>query len=123
MAIPIRTIDHVVVMAADIEKSIVFYCDVLGGKPRYLQPFRDGKFPVLAVELGGAVVNLQRLDEPEHLALHGDVEGGRRFVGDDQLGLAGKGDGDQHALAHAAGQLVRVLPQHALGRADMDVVQ
>ena len=39
----------------------------------------------------------------EDLRLHGDVERRRRLVGDQELGLAGKRDGDGHALAHAAG--------------------
>ncbi len=67
MALQIRTIDHVVVMAADMERSIKFYCDTLGGRVRYLQRFRDGKLPSLPIELGGAVVNLQRLDEPAYI--------------------------------------------------------
>ena len=67
MAIPIRTIDHVVVMAADIDRAITFYCDVLGGRARYLQRFRDGRLSSLPIEMGGAVVNLQRLDEPAYI--------------------------------------------------------
>ena len=67
MSIPIRTIDHIVVMAADMERSIDFYCNLLGGTPRFLQQFRDGKLPVLSVELGGAVVNLQYLTKPAYI--------------------------------------------------------
>ncbi|MBV37632.1 MAG: bleomycin resistance protein [Rhodospirillaceae bacterium] len=67
MALRIRTIDHAVVMAADMERSIKFYCDTLGGRPRYLQRFRDGGLPVLPIELGGAVMNLQYLDKPAYL--------------------------------------------------------
>ena len=47
----------------------------------------------------------------EDLRLHGHVERGRRFVRDEQLGIAREGAGDHRALAHAAGQLVRILPQ------------
>ncbi len=67
MTLPIRTIDHVVVMAADMERSIAFYCGLLGGKARYLERFRDGRLPVLPIELGGAVVNLQYLEKPAYL--------------------------------------------------------
>jgi catechol 2,3-dioxygenase-like lactoylglutathione lyase family enzyme len=67
MTLQIRTIDHVVVMAADMERSIRFYCDTLGGRARYLQRFRDGKLPALPIELGGAVVNLQYLDKPAYI--------------------------------------------------------
>jgi hypothetical protein len=43
----------------------------------------------------------------EDLALHDDVERGGRLVHDQELGLEGQGHGDDHALAHAAGELVR----------------
>ena len=67
MTLKIRTIDHAVVMASDMERSIAFYCDTLGGRARYLQRFQAGKLPVLPIELGGAVINLQYLDEPAYL--------------------------------------------------------
>ena len=41
-----------------------------------------------------------------HPPLDDDVEGARRLVGDDQLGPHADGDGDAHALLHAAAQLV-----------------
>ena len=40
--------------------------------------------------------------------LDGDVERGGGFVGDDEAGAGGEGHGDQHALAHAAGELMGV---------------
>ena len=43
--------------------------------------------------------------------LDGDVERGRRLVRDDEPRPAGKGHRDEHALAHAARNLVRVLAQ------------
>ena len=49
--------------------------------------------------------------------MHGDVERGGRLVGDDQARIAGKRHGDQHALAHAAGQLMRILRQQLARRA------
>ena len=52
----------------------------------------------------------------EDLRLHGDVEGGGGLVGEQQRGAAGQRHGDHDALAHAAGQLVRVLVE-ALARA------
>ena len=50
----------------------------------------------------------QAVDEVEDLRLHGDVERGRRLVGDEQLRIAGERHGDHHALALAAGELVRI---------------
>ena len=49
------------------------------------------------------------LDELEDLRLDRDVERGRRLVGDQQLRLAGQRHGDHHALAHAAGEAVRIF--------------
>src|SRR5262249_42768364 len=56
----------------------------------------------------------QFAEEVDHLCLDGDVQGGDRFVGDDELRLDGEGSGDAHALTLAAGQLVGV----GLGDAD-----
>ena len=56
----------------------------------------------------------------EDLRLHRHVERRGRLVGEQQLGAAGQGDGDHHALAHAARQLVGVLRQAPLGLGDAD---
>ena len=62
---------------------------------------------------------LQLADQLQDLGLHGDVERGGRLVGDQQLGTVGDRDGDHHALALAAGQLVRILlePRLRVGNA------
>jgi len=60
------------------------------------------------------------LHQLEDLRLDGDVERRRRLVGNEQLGIAGKADRDHHALAHAAGKLVWVLLEPALGVGDAD---
>ena len=51
-----------------------------------------------------------RGEQVEDLLLHGDVERGGRLVGDDQRGRAHQAHADHGPLAHAAGELVRVLP-------------
>ena len=61
------------------------------------------------------------LEELEDLRLDHDVERGRRLVADDDRRIAGEGHRDHRALAHAAGQLVRVRAG-ALAR-DADEVQ
>ena len=48
-------------------------------------------------------------EEVENLRLNRDVQCGRRLVGDDERRLAGDRHGDEHPLAHAARQLVRVV--------------
>ena len=52
-----------------------------------------------------AVADLQALDQVEDLGLGGDVERGRRLVGDQHLRVAGERHGDHRALPHAAGEL------------------
>ncbi len=56
-------------------------------------------------------------------AVVGHVQGGGRFVGDQQLGLASNRHGNRHALAHAAGQLVRVGVHAVRGAWDLDFFQ
>ena len=51
---------------------------------------------------------LQVGEQLQDLRLDGDVERGRRLVGDQQLRRAGERHRDHDALAHAAGELVRV---------------
>ena len=50
----------------------------------------------------------RRCDQLEDLRLHGHVERRRRLVGDQQLRVVDQRHRDHHALAHAAGELVRV---------------
>ena len=66
---------------------------------------------------------LLRLQEVEDLGLHGDIERGRGFVGEQQLGTACEGDRDHHPLPHAARQLVRVLAHAPLRFGDADRLQ
>ncbi len=63
----------------------------------------------------GAVPALQVAQQFQHLALHGDVERGGRLVGDQHVRLQRQRHGDHDALAHAAGKLVRILPEPAFG--------
>ena len=61
---------------------------------------------------------LELLEQPQHLGLHHHVERGRRLVGDQQLRVAGERERDQHALALAARELVRVVARAARRDAD-----
>ena len=47
MPVPIEGIDHVVVMASDVDRSLDFYKNVLGGEAEFEEAFRMGKIPVL----------------------------------------------------------------------------
>ena len=46
--------------------------------------------------------------EPQDLRLHRDIERGRRLIGNEEIGLAGERQRDHRALAHAAGELMRI---------------
>ena len=58
---------------------------------------------------------LQVLHEAQDLGLDGDVERGRRLVGDQQRRPADQRHGDHRALAKTAGQFERIGPERALG--------
>ncbi|CAM5683976.1 hypothetical protein SALBM311S_09127 [Streptomyces alboniger] len=49
----------------------------------------------------------QRVQQIEDLGLDGDVQRGRRLVGDQQFGFAGQRHRDESTLSHAAAELVR----------------
>ncbi len=61
---------------------------------------------------------LQFAQQVEDLGLDRYIECRRRFVGDQQFRTAGKCHGNHHALAHAAGELVRIFVQPRLGGRD-----
>ncbi len=69
---------------------------------------------------GRAGLVAQVAHQVEDLGLDRHVERGRRFVGDQELGLAGQGHRDHHALGHAAGHLVRVGLQTPFRIGDAD---
>jgi hypothetical protein len=69
---------------------------------------------------GEVALLLEFFEELEDLRLHGDVEGGGGLVGEEELGLAGECDGDHDALAHAAGELVRVVVEACARVVDSD---
>ena len=69
-------------------------------------------------EDGDVLLVADRLEQVEHLLLHGDVEGRRRLVGDDERRVAHEPHADHGALAHAARELVRVLLRALLGIGD-----
>ena len=63
------------------------------------------------------------LNQLHDLRLDRDVEGGGRLVGDQDPGLEGKGHRDHRALAHPAGELVRIVVDALLGIRDPDRAQ
>ena len=70
-----------------------------------------------------AALAAQPLQESHDLRLDRDVERGRGFVRDDQLGLPAERERDDDALPHAARELVRVLIDPRLGGGDADLAE
>ncbi len=70
-----------------------------------------------------AHARLQVLQEVQNLRLDGHVEGGRGFVGNQQVRLVGERHGDHHPLLLAAGERVRQVVQPALRFAQPDQMQ
>ena len=68
-------------------------------------------------------VGLHLADELEDVRLHGDVERGRGFVGDQERGLARQRHRDHDPLAHAAAERVRVLRRARLPPRDLHPVE
>ena len=70
-----------------------------------------------------AELSAQILHQFQDLCLNRHVERRRRLVRNEQLRLAGKCNGDHHALPHTAGQLVRILLQALCRLVDADQLQ
>ena len=66
---------------------------------------------------------LQLADQVQDFRLGGDVEGGRRFVGDQHDGVAGQRHGDHRPLTHAAGILKRIAVDGVFRIGDLDALQ
>ncbi len=66
---------------------------------------------------------LQVPDQVQDLRLHGHVQRGGRLVGDQQLRVARQRHRDHRALAHAAGELVRVVVHPRRRVRDADPVE
>ncbi len=70
-----------------------------------------------------AGLRTQFVEEVEDALLHGDVERRGRFVGDERPRPQRDACGDEHALAHPAGEFVRVLIGPQFGTVDADALE
>ena len=69
----------------------------------------------------GALFLLQFVHQPQNLGLDGHIQGGGGLVRNQNFGAAGQRHGNHHPLAHAAGKLVRILPDYGLGIGNLHV--
>src|SRR5581483_755427 len=70
-----------------------------------------------------AELAFQRIDEVEYLSLNSHVERGRRLIGDQDARAACERDGDHHALAQTARELMRVRAQSLFWIRNSDKVE
>ncbi len=96
--------------------AVLHHADPVGEAPHDAEVVGDEEHahPLLALQLG------QKLED---LRLDRDVERGRRFVGDQQVGPVRQRHGDHHPLALPARKLVRIGAQPAFGVLDADLVE
>ncbi len=69
---------------------------------------------------GRAALAGEALEKRDDLRLDRDVERGGRLVRDEQARLGREGERDHHALAHAAGEMVRIVAVARLGCRNAD---
>ena len=111
-----RLLDHLARRPALHQHAAVEHRDLVGvlvDEREIVGDEQDGE-PVAARKAG---------DDVEHLPLDGDVERGRRLVGDQEFRLVDERVGDHDALAHAARQLVRIGAQDLLRLAKADAME
>jgi len=99
----------------------------LGGEFHDVSEVHDG-YPVADVAHNGKVVGdekvgqaepvLEILEEVQHLGLYGDIEGGERFVADDEIRIESQGTRDAYALALASTEFVGIPSRVFRAQAD-----
>lgn len=66
-------LDHLVLEVKDVERSLTFYCDVLGLKAERLTEFREGHAPFVSLRVGQSLIDLfpseSPIDGPNHFCL------------------------------------------------------
>ena len=112
----LRIVDHLLHRADLDDPAGVHHGDAVGGLGDHAHVVGDQHHR-------GAVVAAEALQELDDLRLDRDVERGGGLVGDDEARVGAEGEGDHHALAHPAGELVRVVVDAPLGRRDADLPQ
>lgn len=60
----IRGFDHYAVTVADIEATMAFYRTVLGAEILWEKQFREGKIPVISMQLGANRMNVHQAKAP-----------------------------------------------------------
>ena len=72
---------------------------------------------------GGACVLFQLVHQPKNFGLNGDIQSRCWLIGNQEPGFAGERHGDDHPLAHTAGQFVGILAEPAFCFGDSHLPQ
>ena len=97
------------------DASGIHYGDAVGDLRNHGKIVRDEKH-------GEAKLGAEFGEQGEYLRLDRDIEGGGGLVGDEQLRVVHDRHGDHDALAHAAGELVRIVAGASCGIGDGDII-
>ncbi len=60
----IRHLDHLAITVADVEATIAFYRDVLAAEVLYYDLWREGKIPVVLLQLGASRLSVHAASAP-----------------------------------------------------------
>lgn len=60
----LRGVDHIAITAADPERTLAFYRDVLGAQVLYEEEWRAGRIPVVILQLGASRINVHPAEAP-----------------------------------------------------------
>jgi hypothetical protein len=94
----------------------IHHVDAVGNSGNDAEVMRD-------IQKGHLTFALQLMKEVEYLRLDGDVEGRRRLISYQKIGVACQGHGDHNPLPLTAAQLMGIILQALLGRWYADISQ
>jgi catechol 2,3-dioxygenase-like lactoylglutathione lyase family enzyme len=74
---PVRGIDHVAVTVDDVERTVLFYQDLLGAEVLFLDRFRESNFSVVTLVIGANRINVHPSPPraPRHLTAKSPTPG------------------------------------------------
>jgi len=64
VGVGVVSLDHLAITVADIERSVEFYCRVLGAEDVYSDLWRSGKIPVAIVRVGASRLSIHAASSP-----------------------------------------------------------
>lgn len=61
---PVRGFDHLAITVEDAERTVAFYCDVLGAQVLYEEEWRAGRLPIAMLQIGANRLNVHPAAAP-----------------------------------------------------------